>query len=244
MDDKAMQRDLLVAVTHFWKTRRRQSKSQIASGRHDAGRRSEVTGGKQLDGFVEIIRSLVLSVGLPERSIHVGRQRSVLPGFFRPTKEWDVVVELNGHLIVTIEFKSQIGPSFGNNFNNRTEEAIGSAHDFWLAYRERRFGSSQRPWLGYLMLLEHCDASSRPVTSDEPVFQVDPAFERSSYARRYAVLCNRLRDERLYDSTCLLLSAAGDSKKVSVVEPDPILAFRPFIASLKGKLVEAASLAG
>jgi hypothetical protein len=27
-------------------------------------------------------------------------------------------------------------PSFGNNFNNRSEEAIGSASDIWIAYRE------------------------------------------------------------------------------------------------------------
>jgi hypothetical protein len=36
----------------------------------------------------------------------------------------------DGQLLVALEAKSQVGPSFGNNFNNRTEEAIG-----------KRFGS-------------------------------------------------------------------------------------------------------
>jgi len=34
-----------------------------------------------------------------------------------------------GRLIAALEFKSHVGPSFGNNFNNRAEEAIGTAHD-------------------------------------------------------------------------------------------------------------------
>ena len=42
---------------------------------------------------------------------------------------------VDGRLLAVIELKSQVGPSFGNNFNNRTEEAIGSAVDFWTAYR-------------------------------------------------------------------------------------------------------------
>jgi hypothetical protein len=37
---------------------------------------------------------------------------------------------LKGSLVATVEVKSQVG-SFGNNFNNRVEEAIGSATDFW-----------------------------------------------------------------------------------------------------------------
>jgi hypothetical protein len=41
-----------------------------------------------------------------------------LPGYFRPTKEWDLLVILDGNLLASIEFKSQIGPSFGNNYNN------------------------------------------------------------------------------------------------------------------------------
>ena len=69
-----------------------------------------------------------------EESFIFRKKRLQLPGFFRPTKEWDLVVVKNGHLIAAIEAKSQVGPSFGNNFNNRTEEAMGSALDIWTAF--------------------------------------------------------------------------------------------------------------
>jgi len=81
-------------------------------------------------------------------------RQNTLPGFFRPTKDWDLVVMLNHPLLASPEFKSQVGPSFGNNFNNRVEEAVGSATDLWTAYREEAFAKFPRPWLGYLMLLE------------------------------------------------------------------------------------------
>ena len=69
---------------------------------------------------------------------YVFRKRLLeLPGFFRPTKEWDLLVVKDGHLIAVIEAKSQVGPSLGNNFNNRTEEAMGSAIDLWKSYRRK-----------------------------------------------------------------------------------------------------------
>jgi len=52
-------------------------------------------------------------------------------------------------LIAAIEAKSQVGPSFGNNFNNRTEEAMGSALDLWTAFRKRDYLDNPQPFLGY-----------------------------------------------------------------------------------------------
>ena len=98
-----------------------------------------------------------------------------LPGWFRPEKKWDLLVVVEGCLIAAIEFKSQVG-SFGNNFNNRTEEALGSAADLWAAYREGAFKPSARPWLGYLMLLEDAPGSTRPVKAQEPHFKVFEEF--------------------------------------------------------------------
>ena len=69
----------------------------------------------------------------------------MLPGYYRPEKKWDLLVVSNNQLVTAIEFKSQVGPSFGNNFNNRVEEAVGSATDIWTAYREKRFGTNPRP---------------------------------------------------------------------------------------------------
>jgi hypothetical protein len=132
------------AVAHFWLTRQAQTTSQQKRGTADQGARSAVTGGAQMDGFIALLADIIREAGAADAAIF--RERALdLPGFFRPTKEWDLLVVVDGHLLAVIETKSQVGPSFGNNFNNRTEEAIGSAADLWTAYREGAFDKSPRP---------------------------------------------------------------------------------------------------
>src|SRR5207249_3503997 len=106
--------------------------------------------------------------------------------------------------------KSHVG-SFGNNFNNRTEEAMGSALDIWTAYREGAFRTSPQPWLGYLLLLEDSPKSQNPVKVDEPHFPVFPEFHGASYARRYELFCRRLVLERHYSAACFLLASPGSA---------------------------------
>jgi hypothetical protein len=115
-----------------------------------------------MDGFIDLFTELITRTGISEQCIF--RKKAVeLPGFFRPTKEWDLLVVSNRTLIAAIEAKSQVGPSFGNNFNNRTEEAMGSALDLWTAFREQAYLESPQPFLGYFFMLEDCKASNRPV---------------------------------------------------------------------------------
>jgi hypothetical protein len=59
----------------------------------------------------------------------VALKARTLPGYYRPSKEWDLVVVCENDLVAAIEVKSQVR-SFGNNFNNRVEEALGNATDF------------------------------------------------------------------------------------------------------------------
>src|ERR1700693_2479321 len=154
-----------------------------------------------------------------------------LPGWYRPEKKWDLLIVSDGELLAVIEFKSQVG-SFGNNYNNRTEEAIGSAADIWAAYRERAFKPSARPWLGYLMLLEEAPGSVSPVRAREPHFKVFPEFKEASYAKRYEILLTKLVRERLYDSACFLMSNSTDGPEGRYREPAPELSFQNFTASL------------
>ena len=56
------------------------------------------------------------------------------------------------------------------------------------------------------MLLEDCKKSTSPVRVSEPHFDVFPEFKHTSYAKRYEMFCERLVRERLYDSTCFLMS--------------------------------------
>jgi hypothetical protein len=188
-----------------------------------------------MNGFVELIRDLLLENGAPPDSIH--RNRNVeLPGWYRAEKSWDLVLVLQGELIAAIEFKSQVGPSFGNNFNNRTEEALGSATDLWAAFREGAFRPSSRPWLGYLMMLEECRRSTSPVTVREPHFDVFPEFKAASYERRYALLIEKLLRDRLYDGGCFLISQQSSATSGDYREPNPELTFNRFVAPLLGRL--------
>ena len=92
------------------------------------------------------------------------------------------VYDEDKNIIAAIEAKSQVGPSFGNNFNNRTEEALGSSLDLWTAYREGAFLTSPQPFLGFFFMLEDCPASNRPVKVKEPHFKVFPEFIASIIA--------------------------------------------------------------
>ena len=130
--------DTAHAVAHYWKTRAAQKDKQSQTEKADKGSRSAVTGGAQMDRFIDLFSEIITRSGIPERFFF--RRKAVsLPGFFRPTKEWDLLVVREQILIAAIEAKSQVGPSFGNNFNNRTEEAMGSALDLWTAFRERAY---------------------------------------------------------------------------------------------------------
>lgn len=197
------------AVAHYWGTRSAQRRKQEQSGKADQGFRSAVTGGAQMDGFINLFTGLITQAGIPER--YIFRKKAVeLPGFFRPTKEWDLLVVKEQTLIAAIEAKSQVGPSFGNNFNNRTEEAMGSALDLWTAFRERAYLQSPQPFLGYFFMLEDCDASNRPVSVQEPHFKVLPEFVGASYMKRYELFCRKLVLERHYTASAFITSTSQD----------------------------------
>jgi hypothetical protein len=121
------------SVKAFWGNRAAARQKQIEAGKADQGERAAVTAGKNMDGFIALMLDLVEANGLRNAQIQRERKVLTLPGFFRPTKLWDLLVLHKGKLIAALEFKSQVGPSFGNNLNNRTEEAIGTAHDLWTA---------------------------------------------------------------------------------------------------------------
>ena len=188
-----------------------------------------------MDGFIRLVRNLLTVAKVPEACIAIDK-RVELPGWFRAEKKWDLVIVHEGQLLAALEFKSQIGPSFGNNFNNRSEEALGSATDIWAAYREGAFKPSSRPFLGYLMLLEDCERSRSPVKVIEPHFPVFPEFKAASYRDRYAILIEKLLRDRLYDSACFLLSNSASAITGDYLEPHPELTFTKFATPLVAQI--------
>lgn len=220
------------ATMAFWGNREKARQKQIEAGKSDQGERAGVTAGKNMDGFLALLIDVVERNGLKHAEIY--RQRSVvtLPGYFRPTKLWDVLVVHKGHLVAAVELKSQVGPSFGNNFNNRTEEAIGTAHDLWTAYREGAFGKQPRPFVGWMMMVEDAPESRRPVSDRSPHFPVFKEFQGASYLKRYDILCQRLVQEQLYTSAALLTSPRTAATTGEYAELTELTGLKTFVAAL------------
>ncbi|MBP7126094.1 restriction endonuclease [Myxococcota bacterium] len=208
-------------------------RKQQASGRVDAGARGAVTGGAQMGQMTALLVDILEEAGLSRIDIHTDTALE-LPGYYRAEKKWDLLVVSEGELLAAVELKSQVGPSFGNNFNNRSEEAIGSATCLWTAYREGRFGNQQRPFLGYLFLLEDCPQVHKPVKVKQPHFVVDKEFVDASYGRRYELLCRRLVRERLYDAACFSLATNGTPSLVA--QPADDLTFKHFVIALQERV--------
>lgn len=221
-----LSQQLQKAVEFFWLTREQNSQS--------------VRAGKHLDGFRELIAEILIASGLQRATIY-WRQKTELPGWFRAEKNWDLLVVADSKVVAIVEFKSQVG-SFGNNFNNRTEEAIGNATDLWSAYEEGAFKPSERPWLGYFLLLEDAPGSNQPIRVKEPHFTVLSQFRNASYAQRYELLLTKLVRSRLYDAGCFLMSSREDGRKGAYHEPNTELSFHNFVTSLLGRAIAVAQM--
>ncbi len=221
------------AVAHFWRTRNAQAQRQGRGGRPDRGQRRHVTGGRHMDGFGRAIKKFLVKHGVPEQYVCIGASSPELPGFYRPSKQWDLVVATRERLFAAVELKAHVGPSFGNNFNNRVEELLGSALDVWEAYEKGLLPSQPVPWLGLLLLIEDCASSRRSVKAHGGLFPGDAEFTNASYAKRYEIFCRRLLRQRQYNGACLLLSPRPTGQpKAEYSEPAEDLSARRFLTGL------------
>lgn len=247
------------AVRDFWTSRSRTSVNK------QGGTRDAVTSGKNMDAFIELVRVVARHVGLPETAVYTKKASVVLPGYFRATKNWDVLVIAGGRLLAVFEFKSQVG-SLGNNGNNRSEEVLGAAADLWVAHQRGAFGGEdgranygpmyvrdsspilhpdvQRdprpPFLGWMMLLEESSDALRPVSVKEPHFRVFPEFRGASYAQRYQILCERMVERQLYGAAALVLTtASGGADRGEHRSLSEATSLRTLFAEFAGRVLAA-----
>ena len=189
-----------------------------------------------MDAFAALLKTLAVEQGIPEACIYTNH--AYLPGYFRSSKNWDfLIITPNKKLIAAIELKSQIG-SYGNNFNNRAEESIGSAVDLWTAFRENQFPCQAAPWIGYITVVGKDEGSINPVRNNEPHYPVLPEFKTASYLDRYRILCQKLILERHYSMAALVCTSGPDHYE-DVSEDTSIEKFiNSFIGHLIGNLNE------
>ena len=224
------------AVQHWWS-----SKSTAKSKKSQGGTRDVNLHGKTMDGFATTIRDFLVGLGVNPAHIfaggHLSTTPSILPSYFRPSKNWDLIVLANSRfhpakgdavgpvLYAAVEFKSQ-DKSIGNNQNNRLEESIGNAHDFWVTYSQSGFERQQpRPWLGYLFIGKYQpDSDGKPVRIKQPHFFAMPpfrsagsseveTFEGPSYAERYKIFMKQSVGARLYDAGAFIVTDESINRK-------------------------------
>ena len=204
------------AIKSFWDTKTKQG---------------NVLAGRQLDAFLEILTCVAVDAGVPKECVYL--KNNHIPGYYRATKDWDLlVISPKGNLVAAIELKSQVG-SYGNNLNNRTEESLGSSEDFWTAFREGSFRCTQSPWLGYMMVVGKDEGSAHVVKVNEPHYEVRPEFKGASYLERYKILCERLVLEHKYSAVALVVTS-GKSHYESLSDR---ISIESFICSFRGHLL-------
>lgn len=220
------------------------ARKQAREKKKQGGTRDAVLHGKSMDGFTTALREYAIGLGVkPEHifppprkdvtkpSLNPAEKRApaILPSYFRASKNWDFLIvgasrfyRAEGDigdpiLYAAVEFKSQ-DDSIGNNQNNRLEESIGNAHDFWATYEHSGFlRHLPRPWLGYLFVGKHdVEASEKGVMVDQPHFPAMKPFRREgsdrprfmgpSYAERYKIFMRQSVGTRLYDAGALLVT--------------------------------------
>lgn len=145
------------AIQHWWNSKKSAVPKKVQGGTRDANLH-----GKTMDGFAVAIQDFLIGLNVKPEHIfaggHLTTTPSILPSFFRPSKNWDLIVLANSRfhsakddkgepvLYAALEFKSQ-DKSIGNNQNNRLEESIGNATDFWTTYQNsRQLRSSNLRW--------------------------------------------------------------------------------------------------
>ncbi len=224
---------VLASVRSYWDVRASQAQRSADSGAINTGLRSEVTGGRHLDELQLLLVDVFVDAGIPAEMMEV--KRLPIPGYFRRDKSWDIVVTVQGRVLGIIELKSITGTKPGQNFNNRTDEALGQAIDVWKAVERGIIDSPLRPWLGYVMLIEDNEEWNRISVPRAPVWPADPVFDRSSPAERASIFFERMVRERLLDAACVLLA---DRSTGQVRTNRPTLSFQSFAAAMYGRCLQ------
>lgn len=197
-----------------------------SSSNPQQGRRSQVTGGRHLNGINQLIVDEIAATGAADLELRTNR-KAVLAGYYRSSKAWDLLVFQRGAPILAIEYKSMSG-SVGNNLNNRADEVFGIAEDAREAEKHGILPPNLRR--AYIYLLEVTPTVTRPVKVGTPYGSPDIVFNDASYFDRVTIMCERMRDSGLYH---LVWALGATRSPLGFVEPNPAVGWDRFAADLR-----------
>lgn len=224
MDEKAAAR-VEHALRMWLDVRRTQAETSVASGRGQEGRRSAVTGGRHMDAVHQLVVDEIHATGATGLHIHKNKG-ATLPGFYRATKSWDLVLVQDGVPVLAVEYKSMLG-SEGKNLNNRADEIFGVAEDTRQAELKGLLPAQMRR--AYIFVMADNPDTSRAVGVSHTLGAADPIFAGASYVRRMAIMLRRMRETGLFHMTW---AVAVREEPFSWSEPDPTVGWERFAADL------------
>ncbi|WP_328465254.1 PaeR7I family type II restriction endonuclease [Streptomyces sp. NBC_00448] len=184
-----------LALRGWIDTRIEQALRSNSTGNAQDGNRPAVTGGKHLNAIDRLVQDELAATGARGLELRVARS-AVLPGYYRPTKAWDLLVLQHGEPVLAVEYKSMSG-SEGKNLNNRADEVFGVAEDVRQAEIHGLLPRTMRR--AYVFVMAMTPASTKPVTVPQVAAgRSDPAFEGAGYLERSALMCERMLETGLY----------------------------------------------
>ncbi len=233
-----MREDMKRALLRSYDLRIHAEEMQLERGTIDVGTRSQVTAGKHLDEVVGMMAGELIGFAAGNGSVFYGKNGVDIPGWFRASKQWDILAFKGDQLIAGIELKS-VSSSYGNNLNNRLEEAIGEAVDAKFANDRGLINHVIPPLMCYALIVKkEKESESIRKNPSSSHFPVDPVFEGTSYLDRFRIMCERLRREGIYGAVWFVIV---DPENGAVEEPVPELSYEAFLHELKAKVESFAS---
>jgi len=174
-----------------------------------------------MQSLAKFVRQMFIDAGLAEVDVTID---TVVPGYYRRSKNWDVVALHKGHLVGAVELKSQ-AQSPGNNANNRIEEAIGSSVDAKTVQElTERFGKLG-VWAAWCMTFSRdCETgiAVRPPSKKKLRFgPTDPAFDQMTYAKQFSTAIERFVSQKVYDAGWMLTTWVNSDQTIGYEEPVP-----------------------
>lgn len=207
---------VLELLTNFWR-----EKGAAVQRYRDAGQEgygAQARDARHMQSLATFVRQMFVDAGLDESEVFVDR---AIPGYYRRSKNWDVVATHKGHLVGVVELKSQVG-SEGNNGNNRIEEALGNSFDARVAQEENGAFGALSVWKAFCVVFGSDPSLARRIgMRGAPLFPIDPAFGDMTYGSQWAIAVERFVQTGAYDAGWMAVTWTDDDGYVDYEEPVP-----------------------
>lgn len=229
-----MTRDVTPLLVNWWTAKNEVVARLASAGKSDTG--AQARNALHMQSIALFVRQMFIDAGLAEDDVTVD---SIVPGYYRRSKNWDVVAMHKGHLVGVVELKSQAS-SPGNNANNRIEEAIGSSVDVKAVQELTGAFGSLGVWAAWCMTFNRDTESGNPIRSprkSQVRFPVDdPAFDNMTYASQYAVAIERMVSQKVYDAGWMVVTWVNPDGTIGYDEPIPTATAETLATQIEGRV--------